>query len=112
MTGPARLAETADQVIGSYLAAVAARLTGPPTARRDILDELGAGVADAAETYRGAHLPRPLSGVSRAGTADLPVLKRQGGRRNQGKPGSPGFVTRIADRCPRYRVGSDPLSWR
>ena len=56
MTGPARLAETADQLIGSYLAAIAARLTGPAAARRDILDELGAGVADAAEKYRGAGL--------------------------------------------------------
>jgi hypothetical protein len=40
------------------------------------------------------------------------VLKRHGGRRNQGKPGSPWFVTRIADRCTRHRVGNDPLSWR
>jgi hypothetical protein len=56
VTGPARLADPADQVIGSYLAAIAARLPGPATARRDILDELGAGVADAAETYRGAGL--------------------------------------------------------
>jgi hypothetical protein len=29
MTGPARLTDTADQLIGSYLAAAAARLTGP-----------------------------------------------------------------------------------
>ena len=56
MTSPARLPDTDDQVIGSYLAAVAARLTGPATARRDILDELGAGVADAADAYRGAGL--------------------------------------------------------
>jgi hypothetical protein len=56
MTGPARLTDTADQLIGSYLAAVAARLMGPTAARRDILDELGAGIADSAETYRGAGL--------------------------------------------------------
>jgi hypothetical protein len=56
MTVPAQLTDSADQVIGFYLAAIAAKLTGPAAARRDTLDELGAGVADAAETHRGAGL--------------------------------------------------------
>jgi hypothetical protein len=65
MTVPARLTDAADQVIGAYLAAVAVRLTGPASARRDIIDELGAGVADAAETYRGAGL-NPVQAASAA----------------------------------------------
>jgi hypothetical protein len=56
MTSSARLPDTDDQVIGAYLTEIAARLPGPATSRRDILDELGAGVADAADAYRGAGL--------------------------------------------------------
>ena len=56
MTGSGRLPDTGDEVIGSYLTAIAARLPGPATSRRDILDELRAGVADAADTYRGTGL--------------------------------------------------------
>jgi hypothetical protein len=46
----------ADDVIGVYLAEIAARLTGPAGARRDILAELGAGLADAADAHRSAGL--------------------------------------------------------
>jgi uncharacterized membrane protein HdeD (DUF308 family) len=53
VTGPAAAAERA---IGSYLAQIAARLDGPASARRDIMTELGAGVADAADTHRRAGL--------------------------------------------------------
>jgi hypothetical protein len=53
---PARLPGAAEQVIGSYLAEVADRLIGPPRARRDVLAELGAGLADAADAYRSAGL--------------------------------------------------------
>jgi hypothetical protein len=56
MTGSARLPDTADQAIGSYLAEIAAGLHGPARTRRGILAELGAGVADAADAYRGAGL--------------------------------------------------------
>lgn len=56
MTGPARPPDTADQAIGSYLAEIAAGLPGPASARRGILAELGAGVADAADAYRAAGL--------------------------------------------------------
>lgn len=56
MTGAARRSGPADQVIESYLAAIAAELAGPAAARRDILAELRAGVADAADTYRGSGL--------------------------------------------------------
>ncbi|HEY7430040.1 MAG TPA: permease prefix domain 1-containing protein [Streptosporangiaceae bacterium] len=45
-----------DQAIGSYLAEIAARLPGPARARRDILAELGTGLADAADAYRRAGL--------------------------------------------------------
>ena len=34
------------------------------------------------------------------------------GGRNQDKPGRPECAIKIADRCPRYRVFNDPLSWR
>jgi hypothetical protein len=56
MTGAERLCGLADEAIESYLAAIAAELSGPAAARRDILAELGAGVADAADTHRGAGL--------------------------------------------------------
>lgn len=59
MTGRARLADPADPAdpaIEAYLAAIAARLPGPAASRRDILSELGAGVADAADAHRGAGL--------------------------------------------------------
>jgi hypothetical protein len=52
VSGPAGLPGHAEQAIGSYLAEIAARLTGPARARRDILAELGAGLADAADAYR------------------------------------------------------------
>lgn len=53
LDGPAGAAE---QAIGSYLAQIAARLDGPAGARRDIVAELGTGVADAAEAHRCAGL--------------------------------------------------------
>lgn len=56
MTSPARLPDIGDQVIAPYLTAIAARLAGPATSRRDILEELSAGVADAVDAYRGAGL--------------------------------------------------------
>jgi hypothetical protein len=45
-----------EEAIGSYLAEIAAGLDGPASTRRDILAELGAGVADAADEYRSAGL--------------------------------------------------------
>jgi len=39
----------AEQVLGCYLAEIADRLIGPAGARRDILSELGAGLADATD---------------------------------------------------------------
>jgi len=61
MTGPpgaapAELPGPAERVIGSYLAEVAGRLIGPAGARRDVLAELGAGLADATDAYRSAGL--------------------------------------------------------
>jgi hypothetical protein len=53
VTGPAGGGE---QVLGSYLAAIADRLIGPARARRFILAELGAGLADATDAYRSAGL--------------------------------------------------------
>lgn len=53
MTSPPRCT---DQAIGFYLAEIAARLSGPARARRDILDELDAGLADAADAYRSGGL--------------------------------------------------------
>jgi hypothetical protein len=53
VTGPAGGAE---QVLGSYLAEIADRLIGPARARRDILAELAAGLADATDAYRSAGL--------------------------------------------------------
>lgn len=55
-TGPAGIAGIAEQAIGCYLAEIAARLAGPARARRDILAELGAGLADATDAYRSAGL--------------------------------------------------------
>ncbi|GLY84836.1 permease prefix domain 1-containing protein [Actinoallomurus iriomotensis] len=52
MTGPGAV----DEVIGAYLAEIAARLTGPARARRDILAELEAGLADASDAHRTAGL--------------------------------------------------------
>jgi hypothetical protein len=56
MTAPARLPDTAERAIGSYLAEIAAGLEGPDGVCRDILAELGAGVADATDAYRCAGL--------------------------------------------------------
>jgi hypothetical protein len=56
MISPARCPDTAAQAIGCYLDEIAAGLTGPAGARRDILAELGAGVADAADAHRCAGL--------------------------------------------------------
>jgi hypothetical protein len=56
VTGTAWLPDAADPAIGSYLAAIAADLPGPAASRRDILAELGAGLADAADGYLGAGL--------------------------------------------------------
>jgi len=53
---PAGLPAAAEQVIGSYLTEVVHRLIGPARARRDILAELGAGLADATDGYRPAGL--------------------------------------------------------
>ena len=50
MTGPAEV------VIECYLSEIAGRLAGPARARRDILAELGAGLADAADAYRSTGL--------------------------------------------------------
>jgi hypothetical protein len=51
VTSPAGRPGPAEQAVGSYLAEIAGRLTGPARARRDILAELGAGLADAADAY-------------------------------------------------------------
>jgi hypothetical protein len=56
MTGTARFPDTADPAIGCYLAAIAAEMPGPGASRRDILAELGSGLADAADGYRDAGL--------------------------------------------------------
>ena len=56
MSGPAGPPGAAEQAIGSYLAEIAAGLDGPASARRDIVAELGTGVADAAEAHRCAGL--------------------------------------------------------
>lgn len=56
-TGPAGPAGPAEEVMGAYLAEIAARLGGGPAGiRRDILAELGAGLADAADTHLSAGL--------------------------------------------------------
>ena len=54
--GPAGATRPAELAVGSFLDEVAHRLTGPARARRDILAELGAGLADAADAYRSAGL--------------------------------------------------------
>jgi hypothetical protein len=95
MTGPARavpadLPAAAERVIESYLAEVAQRLISPARARRDILAELGAGLADATDAYCSAGLD-PDQAVRAAITefgrseqvadglrAELTVLDRQG----------------------------------
>ncbi|MEV5747421.1 permease prefix domain 1-containing protein [Actinoallomurus sp. NPDC052308] len=56
MTGPSGLSGASDQVIGCYLTEVSARLIGPAKARRDILAELGAGLADAADAHHSRGL--------------------------------------------------------
>ncbi|MGH2904758.1 MAG: hypothetical protein ACRDK7_14425 [Solirubrobacteraceae bacterium] len=58
MSGPAEppAPGVAEQTIESYLAEIAARLDGPVNARREILAELGAGLADAADAHRYAGL--------------------------------------------------------
>jgi hypothetical protein len=50
------------EALAAYLAEVAARLTGPARARREILAELAAGLADAAGAHRRAGLgPAPAA---------------------------------------------------
>lgn len=56
MTGPGGSPGAAYDVIGVYLEEIAARLTGPARARRDILAELKVGLADAADAHRSAGL--------------------------------------------------------
>lgn len=56
MSGPAGSPGAAEQAIRSYLAEIAAGLDGPASARRDIVAELGTGVADAADAHRRAGL--------------------------------------------------------
>ena len=56
MSGPAEPPGAAEQAIRSYLAEIAAGLDGPASARRDIMSELGTGVADAADAHRCAGL--------------------------------------------------------
>jgi hypothetical protein len=56
VSGPAEPPGTAEQAIGSYLAEVAAGLTGPASTRRDIVAELGTGVSDATDAHRRAGL--------------------------------------------------------
>jgi hypothetical protein len=47
---------TAAEVVGGYLDEIAARLTGPAGARRDVIAELRAGLADACDAHRSAGL--------------------------------------------------------
>ncbi|GAB3984417.1 hypothetical protein GCM10029978_094050 [Actinoallomurus acanthiterrae] len=54
MTRPGGPPGPPEDVIGSYLADTAGRLIGPDRARRDILDELAAGLADAADAHADA----------------------------------------------------------
>jgi hypothetical protein len=56
VTSPNELSSAREQTIGSYLAEIDARLAGPARARRDIITELGAGLADAADAHRSAGL--------------------------------------------------------
>ena len=58
MTGTSRMPApgTGDETLGAYLAEIAARLPGPARARRDIMAELGTGLADAADAHRCAGL--------------------------------------------------------
>jgi hypothetical protein len=56
VSDPAGPPGAAEQAIGSYLAEIAAGLHGPASARRDIMAELGTGVADAADAHRRAGL--------------------------------------------------------
>jgi hypothetical protein len=56
VSSPAGPAGAAEQTIRSYLAEIAAGLDGPARVRRDIVAELGTGVADAAEAHRCAGL--------------------------------------------------------
>jgi hypothetical protein len=53
---PADVPAAPQKVIESYLTDVAHRLIGPARARRDILTELGAGLADATDAYCSAGL--------------------------------------------------------
>jgi HAAS len=55
--------------ISSYLAEIAARLEGPARARRDILAELRAGLADATDSYRAAGLDQ--AGAARSAIAEF-----------------------------------------
>jgi hypothetical protein len=59
----------AAEPISSYLAEIAARLNGPARVRRDILAELGAGLADATDSYRAAGLD--AAGAARSAIAEF-----------------------------------------
>jgi hypothetical protein len=60
----------AEEVLAAYLGEVAARLGGGPAGiRRDILAELGAGLADAADAHRAAGLDP--AGAARAAVAEF-----------------------------------------
>ncbi|HEY7147495.1 MAG TPA: permease prefix domain 1-containing protein [Streptosporangiaceae bacterium] len=56
VTGPDAPRPAADRAFGGYLAQIAGRLAGPAGTRRDILAELRAGLADAADSHRAAGL--------------------------------------------------------
>jgi hypothetical protein len=56
VSGPAGPPGAAEQAIRSYLAEIATGLDGPAGARREIVAELGTGVADAADAHRRAGL--------------------------------------------------------
>jgi hypothetical protein len=56
VSGPAAPPAAEEQAIRSYLAEIAAGLDGPASTRRDIMSELGTGVADAADAHRCAGL--------------------------------------------------------
>jgi hypothetical protein len=69
VTSPNELSSACEQTIGSYLAEIDARLAGPARARRDIMTELGAGLADAADAHRSAGLN--MAQAARAAIAEF-----------------------------------------
>jgi HAAS domain-containing protein len=62
VTGPAVPSPAGGETFGAYLAEIAGRLAGPARARREILAELAAGLADAADVYRRAGLDPAAAG--------------------------------------------------